>query len=43
MNATENVQVLSSFRQPKKISGQQRGHRRAAAVEVSIFTFEKKL
>ena len=41
MNATQNVQVLSSFRQPQTNFRQQRGHRRAVAVKSSIIIFER--
>ena len=41
MDATQNVQVLSSFRQPQKNFWQKRGHRRAVAVKSSIIIFER--
>ena len=41
MNATQNVQVLSSFRQQHKKVRQKRGHRRAVAVKSSINNFER--
>ena len=41
MNATQNVQVLSSFRQPQKNFRQKRGHRQAVAVKSSIIIFER--
>ena len=41
MNATQNVQVLSSFRQQHKKVRQKRGHRQAVAVKSSINIFER--
>ena len=41
MNAAQNVQDLSSCRQPQKKFRQQRSRRRTGAVKGSIIVFEK--
>ena len=43
MNATQNVQVLSSFCQPQKNFRQQRGHQRAVAVKDRLFFLKKNI
>ena len=41
MNATQNVQVFSSFRQPQKNFRQQQSHQRAVAVKDRLLFLKK--